>query len=192
MEVLAGASARAAARPAAAGGAGRQQRQLLARVSRASAGVAGRASAPAALAPQLRPDGSALGAPARRCRVACRSARPVRVAALFSGLEKLFKGDPSDKTRVKYNSQVAAINAFAPAVAALSDEQLRAKTAAFRAALAGGATLDQLLPEAFAVRRGAAALLRARARPRRRRVSRRSSARARVAARSPIPVAPQC
>ena len=38
---------------------------------------------------------------------------------------------------------------------ALSDEQLRAKTAEFRARVADGATLDDLLPEAFAVVREA-------------------------------------
>jgi preprotein translocase subunit SecA len=53
---------------------------------------------------------------------------------------------------------VAAVNSFAPAVAALSDEQLRAKTQEFRTRLAGGATLDQVLPEAFAVRAHSLAL----------------------------------
>jgi SecA DEAD-like domain len=72
--------------------------------------------------------------------------------ALFSGLEKLFKGDPSDRTRQAYSGQVAAVNSFAAACSALTDDQLRAKTDEFKARLAAGATLDSLLPEAFAVR----------------------------------------
>src|SRR5216117_2180831 len=47
------------------------------------------------------------------------------------------------------------IGQFEPAMTALSDEQLRAKTAEFRQRLAEGATLDDLLPEAFAVVREA-------------------------------------
>ncbi|MDB5478809.1 MAG: preprotein translocase subunit SecA, partial [Alphaproteobacteria bacterium] len=44
-----------------------------------------------------------------------------------------------------------AINALEPTISALSDDELRGKTAQFRQRLATGATLDQLLPEAFAV-----------------------------------------
>ena len=50
---------------------------------------------------------------------------------------------------------VQAVNAFEEQMVALSDEQLRAKTAEFKARLAKGETLDQLLPEAFAVCREA-------------------------------------
>jgi preprotein translocase subunit SecA len=46
---------------------------------------------------------------------------------------------------------VAEINALEPSVQPLSDEQLGAKTAEFRQRLANGETLDDLLPEAFAV-----------------------------------------
>jgi len=45
---------------------------------------------------------------------------------------------------------VARINEFEAAYQKLSDEQLRAKTEEFRQRLAGGETLDALLPEAFA------------------------------------------
>ena len=41
-------------------------------------------------------------------------------------------------------------------MAALTDEQLQAKTAEFKARYQNGETLDQLLPEAFAVVREAA------------------------------------
>jgi preprotein translocase subunit SecA len=51
---------------------------------------------------------------------------------------------------------VAHINSLEPAVRALTDAELRAKTAEFRERLARGATLDELLPEAFAVVREAA------------------------------------
>lgn len=75
----------------------------------------------------------------------------MRVSAIFGGLQKLINGDPSEKTRDKYQSTVAKINAFAAATAELSDEQLRAKTTQFKNALASGAALDSILPEAFAV-----------------------------------------
>jgi preprotein translocase subunit SecA len=50
---------------------------------------------------------------------------------------------------------VAEINAKEPAVQALSDEELRAKTAEFRLRVENGESLDDLLPEAFAVVREA-------------------------------------
>jgi preprotein translocase subunit SecA len=50
---------------------------------------------------------------------------------------------------------VAAINAKEPATQALSDEQLRAKTAEFRLRFEQGETLEDLLPEAFAIVREA-------------------------------------
>ena len=53
-------------------------------------------------------------------------------------------------------TRVAKINALEPAMQALSDEQLRAKTVEFRERLAQGAILDSLLEEAFAVVREAA------------------------------------
>ncbi len=51
----------------------------------------------------------------------------------------------------KYHKRVQAINSLEPSVQALDDEQLRAKTGEFRERLAKGETLDDLLPEAFAV-----------------------------------------
>ncbi len=50
---------------------------------------------------------------------------------------------------------VAVINDLEPSISALSDEALQAKTSEFRARLMQGETLDQLLPEAFAVVREA-------------------------------------
>lgn len=51
---------------------------------------------------------------------------------------------------------VDKINAFEPSIKALSDEQLKAKTNEFRERLMQGQTLDDILPEAFAVVREAA------------------------------------
>ncbi len=56
----------------------------------------------------------------------------------------------------EYEQIVARINALEPAVSALSDAELRSKTDEFRARHASGETLDDLLPEAFAVVREAA------------------------------------
>lgn len=55
----------------------------------------------------------------------------------------------------KLGEVVEKINAFEPAMEALSDEQLRAKTEEFKGRLAEGETLDDILPEAFAVVREA-------------------------------------
>ena len=94
-----------------------------------------------------------VGVPGRGPRRCGRSRGGVTsTRALFGALEKMIKGEPGERTRQQYQNQVAAVNSFAPAVAALSDEQLRGKTAEFKGRLAGGATLEQLLPEAFAVR----------------------------------------
>ncbi|MBN6149989.1 preprotein translocase subunit SecA [Xanthomonas sp. AmX2] len=50
---------------------------------------------------------------------------------------------------------VAKVNALEPEMERLSDEQLQAKTPELRARVAGGETLDKVLPEAFAVCREA-------------------------------------
>src|SRR5699024_7020378 len=50
----------------------------------------------------------------------------------------------------------AQVNALEESVADLSDEELRAETDQFKERLAEGATLDELMPEAFAVVREAA------------------------------------
>jgi preprotein translocase subunit SecA len=55
-----------------------------------------------------------------------------------------------------YRSLATAAGRFEEGLKALSDEALGAKTAEFRARLAGGAKLDDMLPEAFAVVREAA------------------------------------
>ncbi len=69
-------------------------------------------------------------------------------------LSKLFRklfGSRNDRLVKQYFEQVAVINALEPQMQALSDEQLRAKTEEFKSRFQAGETLDQLLPEAFAV-----------------------------------------
>ena len=63
----------------------------------------------------------------------------------------------SNERRVKgMRSRTAAIGAFEPKLQDLTDDQLRAKTVEFRDRLAQGATVDDILEEAFAVVREAA------------------------------------
>ncbi|MFN3856742.1 MAG: preprotein translocase subunit SecA [Caulobacter sp.] len=73
---------------------------------------------------------------------------------MFGFAKKLF-GSANDRKVKGMSAQVAKINALEPAMAALSDEALRAKTDEFKARLSRGETLDQILPEAFAVVREA-------------------------------------
>ncbi|MGI9953193.1 preprotein translocase subunit SecA [Moorellaceae bacterium AZ2] len=63
--------------------------------------------------------------------------------------------DDNARELKKLSRQVEAINALEPEVSALSDVELQAKTGEFRRRLERGATLDELLPEAFAVVREA-------------------------------------
>ena len=56
----------------------------------------------------------------------------------------------------EYDAIVQQINAFEPSIEPLSDAELRGKTAEFRSRLEAGQTVDDLLPEAFAVVREAA------------------------------------
>ena len=74
---------------------------------------------------------------------------------MFAVLARAVFGSANDRSLKTYQRRVPQINALEPAMAALSDEALRAKTREFRERLAAGATLDELLPEAFAVVREA-------------------------------------
>jgi len=69
------------------------------------------------------------------------------LASLF---KKLF-GSRNDRLVKQYQQTVKQINALEPATQALSDDELRAKTEAFKQRYANGESLDKLLPEAFAV-----------------------------------------
>src|SRR5687767_4025820 len=69
-------------------------------------------------------------------------------------LTKVF-GSENERTLKKIIPFVQQINSLEPEVEKLSDEQLRLKTQHFRDKIANGASLDDLLPEAFAVVREA-------------------------------------
>ncbi len=69
-------------------------------------------------------------------------------------LKTLFDGNEREVSRLRRTAE--RVNALEPQMAELSDEQLRAKTLEFRERLAAGESLDDMLPEAFAVVREAA------------------------------------
>ncbi|GEB35126.1 MULTISPECIES: preprotein translocase subunit SecA [Brevibacillus] len=71
------------------------------------------------------------------------------------GLVKKIFGDSNEREVKKMFKRVEAINALESTVSALSDDQLREKTAEFKARLAQGEPLDKILNEAFAVVREA-------------------------------------
>ena len=74
---------------------------------------------------------------------------------MFAPLLKKLFGSKNEREVKRMLKTVQIVNAFEEQMVALSDEQLRAKTASFKERLAKGETLDQLLPEAFAVAREA-------------------------------------
>ena len=74
---------------------------------------------------------------------------------MISNFLKLIFGSSNDRELKRMRKVVKKINALAEDIAALDDEQLRAKTDEFKRRLSTGETLDQLLPEAFAVVREA-------------------------------------
>ncbi len=68
---------------------------------------------------------------------------------------KTIFGSRNDRLLKAYRAQVVKINALEPGLKALTDDELRGKTAEFKQCIAAGETLDELLPEAFAVCREA-------------------------------------
>jgi preprotein translocase subunit SecA len=75
---------------------------------------------------------------------------------MFGSIARAVFGTSNDRGLREYQRRVPKINALEPEMEALDDAALSAKTAEFRARLSEGATLDDLLPEAFAVVREAA------------------------------------
>ena len=69
-------------------------------------------------------------------------------------LKKLI-GSKNDRELKRLWAKVQAINALEPGIQALSDAELKAKTPYFKELLANGASLNDILPEAFAVVREA-------------------------------------
>lgn len=72
----------------------------------------------------------------------------------MSFLSKIF-GSRNERTLKKLRKTVELINQLEPAMEALSDEELKAKTTEFKERLEKGESLDQVLPEAFATVREA-------------------------------------
>ncbi|PPC81945.1 MAG: preprotein translocase subunit SecA [Methylotenera sp.] len=70
---------------------------------------------------------------------------------MISTLFKKLFGSRNDRLVKQYAQKVEQINALEPAMQALSDDALRAKTEEFKQRYANGESLDKLLPEAFAV-----------------------------------------
>ena len=64
---------------------------------------------------------------------------------------KLLLGDPNARKLKKYQPDITEINLLEEDIKPLSDEQLKAKTVEFKQRLSKGETLDDILPEAFAV-----------------------------------------
>lgn len=73
---------------------------------------------------------------------------------MVSLLKKLI-GSRNDRLLKQYRKQVAQINALEPSIQGLSDEALAAKTLELRQRVQDGASLNSLLPEAFAIVREA-------------------------------------
>src|SRR5277367_1139921 len=92
----------------------------------------------------------------------CRQERRPKPPISFDSRPPMFNriltgifGSRNERLLRQMNKSVAKINAFEPALQALSDDELKAKTGMFKQRLAGGETIDDLLPEAFAVVREA-------------------------------------
>ncbi len=75
---------------------------------------------------------------------------------MIGKIAKVFFGSANERFIKKQYKTVNKINALEPVIAALTDDELRNKTVEFRDRLKLGETLDDLLPEAFAVVREAA------------------------------------
>ncbi|MGQ0661765.1 preprotein translocase subunit SecA [Sphingosinicella sp.] len=75
---------------------------------------------------------------------------------MFAGFAKAIFGSSNDRYVRSLRKIVDKVNAFEPTVSAMTDEELKAQTARFRARLDEGEKLDDLLPEAFATVREAA------------------------------------
>ncbi|MFN2383359.1 MAG: preprotein translocase subunit SecA [Gemmatimonadota bacterium] len=76
---------------------------------------------------------------------------PGEANVVLNTLLKLFVGDKHARERKRVWPIVEEIDALAAELADQSDEEVKAHTETFRARIAGGESLDDLLPEAFAV-----------------------------------------
>jgi preprotein translocase subunit SecA len=74
---------------------------------------------------------------------------------MFSSVAKKIFGSSNDRRLKTYRAKIAAINALEPEIQQLTDEELKAQTEKFRAELAAGKSLDDLIVPAFATVREA-------------------------------------
>src|SRR5438046_2961858 len=107
-------------------------------------------------APQARPpERSGATGPRERRRGGSAGAEPPGSRQMIDTLLAKVVGTQNERELKRLRPIVAAVNALEPTVQALSDDQLRAKTAEFKQRVANGETLDDVMPEAFAVVREA-------------------------------------
>jgi preprotein translocase subunit SecA len=79
---------------------------------------------------------------------------------MISRIARALLGTTNDRSLKAYRRRIDRINAVEPSLAELDDAALQAKTIEFRTRIEGGESLDDLLPEAFAVcREGAKRVL---------------------------------
>src|SRR3712207_5366714 len=74
---------------------------------------------------------------------------------MFKNVLKTVLGDPVGRALSRYREIVTQVNGFEPQMKQCSDAELRAKTDEFKQRLAAGSTLDDILPEAYALVREA-------------------------------------
>lgn len=74
---------------------------------------------------------------------------------MLEGIKKLFTGDENAKKLKQFAPLVEKINGLEESISSLSDVDLKAKTTEFKERIEKGESLDDLLPEAFAVVREA-------------------------------------
>jgi len=74
---------------------------------------------------------------------------------VWNSIKKILGLDPNDRALKKYWSVVEQVNKFAPEMESMSDDSLRERGAGLKARATDGESLDDLLPEVFAVVREA-------------------------------------
>src|SRR6476659_9636973 len=75
---------------------------------------------------------------------------------MLGAVSRKFFGSSNDRRVRRYQPRVDEINALEPELVKLSDDELRARTEAFKNQVADGASLDDVLVPAFATVREAA------------------------------------
>ena len=71
---------------------------------------------------------------------------------MLEGLLRKFVGSRSERELKKIQPAIEAVNAFEARISGLSDTDLQAKTPEFKQRIQNGSPLEDILPEAFAVK----------------------------------------